>query len=151
VQSGLNVPAPLETENKIGGKEKMSTPVLGRNARLLKAGQPIGYGKNISIKAAAEMIKDYSMDSLTPAVSGVGKQSFTWTMERLYTDGANMTLLLAGTQFDLIFAPTGTPLGTNYETWTNCTILSCERTAGESGGLLEKISGEAEGVTVSPP
>ena len=53
------------------------------------------------------------MDSLTPAVSGAGKQTFTWTMERLYTDGANMTLLLAGTQFDLIFAPEGSPLGTN--------------------------------------
>ena len=127
----------------------MSEPVLGRNARLLKTGVAIGYGKNISVKAAAEMIKDYSMDALTPAVTGAGKQSFTWTMERLYTDGAHMTLLLAGTQFDLIFAPIGTPPGANYETWTNCTILSCERTAGESGGLLEKISGEAEGVTVT--
>ena len=122
---------------------------LGRNARLLKAGQPIGYGKNISVKASAEMIKDYSMDALTPAVSGAGKQSFTWTMERLYTDGEHMSALLAGTQFDLIFAPTGSPLDTNYETWNNCTILSCERTAGEAGGLLEKIEGEAEGVTVS--
>ncbi len=46
----------------------MSTPVLGRNARLLKAGQPICYCKNISVKASAEMIKDYSMGALTPAV-----------------------------------------------------------------------------------
>ena len=122
---------------------------LGRNARLLKSGQPIGYGKNISVKATAEMIKDYSMDALTPAVSGAGKQSFTWTMERLYTDGEHMSALLAGTQLDLIFAPTGSPLGTNYETWNNCTILSCERTAGEAGGLLEKIEGEAESVVVS--
>ena len=129
----------------------MSTPVLGRNARLLKTGIPIGYGKNISVKASAEMIKDYSMDALTPAVTGAGKQSFNWTMERLYTDGANMTLLLAGTQFDLVFAPSGTPITGPSETWTNCTILSCERTAGEAGGLLEKIEGEAEGVTVSPP
>ena len=66
---------------------------LGRNARLLKSGQPIGYGKNISVKASAEMIKDYSMDSLTPAVSGAGKQSFTWTMERLYTNGENMSVI----------------------------------------------------------
>ena len=125
----------------------MSTPVLGRNARLLKAGIAIGYGKNISVKATAEIIKDYSMDSLTPAVTGAGKQSFAWTCERLFTDSANISLLLAGTKFDLIFAPEGTPLGSVYETWSNCTILSCERTAGESGGLLEKISGEAEGVT----
>jgi hypothetical protein len=67
-------------------------------------------------------------------------------MERLYTDDTYSALLLAGTQFDLIFAPEGTPTNGNYETWTNCTILSCERTAGEDGALLEKLSGEAEGV-----
>jgi hypothetical protein len=124
----------------------LSTPVLGRNARLLKDGAAIGYGKNISVKASAEIIKAYSMDALTPAVTGAGKQSFTWSMERLYTDDTYIALLLAGTQFDLIFAPEGTPTNGNYETWTNCTILSCERTAGEDGALLEKLSGEAEGV-----
>jgi hypothetical protein len=41
-----------------------------KNARLLKGSTEIGYGKNISIKASAENIKDYSMDALTPAVSG---------------------------------------------------------------------------------
>ena len=58
-------------------------------------------------------------------------------------------LLVDGTKFDLIFAPEGTPIvGTQYETWTDCVILSCERTAGESGGVLEKISGEAAGITL---
>jgi hypothetical protein len=122
-------------------------PVLGRNARLLKSGVAIGYGKNISVKAAAEMIKAYSMDSLTPAVTGAGKQTFTWSMERLFTDETYISLLMAGTQFDLIFAPEGTPLNSSaYETWTNCTILSCERTASEDGAILEKLSGEAEDV-----
>jgi hypothetical protein len=54
---------------------------------------------------------------------------------------------MAGTQFDLIFAPEGTPLSSSqYETWKNCSILKCERTASEDGGLLEKISGEADDV-----
>jgi hypothetical protein len=125
----------------------MSTPVLGRNARLIKGNTPIGYGKNISVKASAELIKEYSMDSLTPAVSGAGKQSFAWSMERLFTDKTYLALLIAGTSFDLIFAPEGTPIvGTQYETWHDCVILSCERTAGETGGVLEKISGEAASV-----
>jgi hypothetical protein len=125
----------------------MSTPVLGRNARLIKGNTPIGYGKNISVKASAELIKEYSMDSLTPAVSGAGKQSFAWSMERLFTDKTYLALLIAGTSFDLIFAPEGTPIvGTQYEPWHDCVILSCERTAGESGGVLEKISGEAASV-----
>ena len=125
-----------------------ASPVLGRNARLLKSGTPIGYGKNISVKAEAEIIKDYSMDALTPAVTGAVKQTFTWSMERLFTDETYIALLIAGTKFDLIFAPEGTPTtGTEYETWTNCIILSCERTAGEDGAVLERLSGEAEGVT----
>jgi hypothetical protein len=122
-------------------------PVLGRNARLLQGSTEIGYGKNISVKASAEIIKDYSMDALTPAVSGAGKQTFTWSMERLFTDATYLALLLAGTKFDLVFAPEGAAASTNDETWTNCIILNCERTAGETGGVLEKISGEAEGVT----
>ncbi len=89
------------------------------------------------------------MDSLTPAVTGAGKQTFTWSAERLHTTGAMLQLLLDGTQFDLIFAPTGTSTQAPYETWSNCTILSCEHSAGESGGVLEKIEGEAESVTVT--
>jgi hypothetical protein len=127
----------------------MSVPVLGRNARLKQGTTEIGYGKNISVKASAEIIKDYSMDALTPAVSGAGKQTFTWSMERLFTDATYLALLLAGTKFDLVFEPEGSAASTNDETWTDCIILNCERTAGETGGVLEKISGEAEGVT--PP
>jgi len=67
-------------------------------------------------------------------------------MERLYTDDTYIALLLAGTQFDFIFVPEGTHTNGNYETWSNCTILSCERTASEDGGLFEKLSGEAEGI-----
>jgi hypothetical protein len=72
----------------------MSTPVpvLGRNARLKQGTTEIGYGKNISVKASAEIIKDYSMDALTPAVSGAGKQTFTWSMERLFTDATYLTV-----------------------------------------------------------
>ena len=125
--------------------------LLGRNARLLKSGVAIGLGKNISVKASAESIKEYSMDSLAPAVTGPGKQSFEWSCERLYTDKTYLALLVAGTKFDLVFSPDGTTVGANNETWKNCTILSCERTAAETGGLLEKISGEAESVELPNP
>jgi hypothetical protein len=37
----------------------MSTPVLGRNARLLKSGAPIGHGKNINVKAPFNPIFDH--------------------------------------------------------------------------------------------
>ena len=56
----------------------MSTPELGRDACLFKDGVVIGYAKDISVKASADHIKEYSMDSLTPAIVASGKQTFIW-------------------------------------------------------------------------
>ena len=127
----------------------MSTPVLGRNARLYKDGTVIGYGKNISVKASAELIKEYSMDALTPCIVAPGKQSFGWSADKLYIDGAWMTLLLAGTEFDIVFQPSGSYMTAPYETWSDCVVLNVERTAGETGGVLEKVDGEATSVSVT--
>ena len=128
-----------------------ATPKIGRDARLLKSGVEIGYGKNISVDADAELIKVYSMDALTPEITAAGKQTFKWSMERLFTDATYLSLLLAGTSFNLIFAPEGTPLDSSeYETWTGCVILHREVKAGESDGIIENISGEATGVTPAP-
>ena len=126
----------------------MSTYILGlgRDARLFKGEVAIGLGKNISIKASAEIIKVYTMDSLSPAVTGAGKQSFAWSAERLFTGPEYIKLLLAGTKFDLVFAPDGDVDGDFIETWKNCTILNRECKAGESDGLMENISGEAESI-----
>ena len=99
---------------------------LGRDARLFKGETAIGLGKNISIKASAESIKVYTMDSLAPAVTGAGKQSFSWSAERLFTGPEYIKLLLAGTKFDIVFAPDGDDEGDFIETWKNCTILNRE-------------------------
>jgi len=122
----------------------MSSPVLGRNARLYKDGVVIGYGKNISVKGSAELIKEYSMDALTPCIVAPGKQTFSWRADKLYIDGAWMTLLLDGTEFDIVFQPAGSYQDVPYETWSDCVVLNVERTAGETGGVLETVDGEAK-------
>ena len=126
----------------------MSVPVLGRNACLYKDGTVIGYGKNISVKASAELIKEYSMDALTPCIVAPGKQSFSWSADKLYINGAWMTLLLDGTEFEIVFQPAGSYTDAPYEVWSGCVVLNVERTAGETGGVLEKVDGEATGVAV---
>jgi hypothetical protein len=75
--------------------KKLSSQVLERNARLLKSRVAIEYGKYSSVKASAEIVKIYSMDSLSPAVTDAGKQSFEWCCERFYTDQTYFGLLLA--------------------------------------------------------
>jgi hypothetical protein len=128
----------------------MSTPLFGRNARLYKDGVVIAYGKNISVKGAAtETIREYTMDSLEPALIAAGKQAFTWTIEKLYTNGEWMSMLLDGTEFSLVFQPAGAYLDAPYEEWNNCVVLNVERKAGEAGGLLEFITGETRAVVVN--
>ena len=82
-------------------------PVVGRDARLIKSSVAIGFGKSIKVSADAEEIKVYSMDSLQPAITAAGKQSFKWSCDRLFTDKTYLALLMAGTKFDLVFAPEG--------------------------------------------
>ena len=113
----------------------------------LKIVQRLDYGKSISTKASAEIIKVRSMDSLQPVITAPGAQSFAWSMERLFTGPDWIKLLLAGTKFDLVFAPEGDDSGDTIETWVNCSVTNREAKAGESDGVLENISGEAENVT----
>lgn len=126
----------------------MSTVVLGRNARLYKNGVVVGHGKNISVKGLAEIIKEYDMDSLNPAIVASGKQAFGWTIEKLYVNGEWMSLFLSGEEFDMVFQPAGSYKTAPYEEWTGCVVLGVERKAGETGGLLEVVIGETQAATV---
>jgi hypothetical protein len=65
LQSHLNVAISQRNIQRYWRNGWLSSPLLGRNARLYKDGVVIGYGKNISVKASAELIKEYSMDALT--------------------------------------------------------------------------------------
>jgi hypothetical protein len=114
----------------------------------LKAGVPIAYGKSVSVRLNAEAIKDYSMDSVSPALLESGKQSYSWSVDRVYTDETYALLLKAGTLFDIIFSPVGTPLGANYMTLHDCIITGVDHSAGESGAVSERMSGEAKTLTI---
>lgn len=127
------------------------TPIIGRSARLYigqTSGTPVGYGTNITMKAAAAIDKVYSMDSLTPAVIGAGSQTYTWTCDRLYTtDGSWLLKLISGTIFSMLFVPLGTGEGPPYTTQTGCVVLNYEISAGITGAVLQKVSGEAQIMT----
>jgi hypothetical protein len=125
-----------------------TTPLVGRNARFYRAGVAVAYAKSISVDLSAEVIKDYSMDAAAPALLASGNQTFTWSVEKLYVGEEWATLLLAGTVFDVVFAPKGTsPVTSPYLTLSNCIVSKVGSKAGMASGILLNVSGEAKSVT----
>ncbi len=127
----------------------MSTPTVntyfGRDARFFKDTTVVAHSNSLSLKASAQLIKLKSNDSLQPIKTKVGEQTFTWTCERLFTGKEFLAALIAGTEFDIVFAPDGDDEGDDSETWTNCHITGVERKTAD--GVLETVTGEAESVS----
>ena len=121
----------------------MSTPntYFGRDARFYKGTTVIAHTRSLSVKASAELIKVRSNDSLQPIKVKVGEQTFSWSVERLFTGKDMLSSFQTGEVFDIVFAPDGDDSGEDYETWTDCVITSIERKTAE--GVIENISGEA--------
>jgi hypothetical protein len=127
----------------------MANPVLGRNARLYLNGVAIAFGKNITIEAIAETIREYSMDSQDPAITAPGPRKYGFTIERLYIDGTYVQMWLDADVFDLIFQPSGTYMTEPYEEWTGCVFTKVGKKMGETGGLIEVLQGEITSITVN--
>ena len=127
----------------------MSTPTVntyyGREARFYKGSTVIAHTRSLTVKASAELIKIRSNDSLQPIKSMVGEQTFSWSIERLFTGKDLLDAFQTGSVFDIVFAPDGDDSGEDYETWKNCVITSIERKTPE--GVIENVSGEATSVS----
>jgi hypothetical protein len=83
------------------------------------------------------------MDSNKPAFSDPGNLTFDWSAEFFSVGSAWLTKILAGTKFDMVFSPTGSPHTGEYETWTGCYLTKRGRKAGMTGALLENVAGKA--------
>lgn len=129
----------------------MSTPntYYGRLARFYKGTTVIAHTRSLSTDASAELIKIRSNDSLQPVKQMVGEQTFKWSIERLFTGKALLADFMAGSVFDIVFAPDGDDEGDDTETWTDCVITSIGRKTAE--GVIENVSGEATNVEFPEP
>src|SRR5665647_602759 len=107
----------------------MSTPntYYGRDARFYKGSTVVAHSRSLSLDASAELIKIRSNDSLQPVKQKVGEQTFTLSCERLFTGSALLQDFIAGSSFDIGFAPDGDDGGEDVETWTNCVITKIGR------------------------
>jgi hypothetical protein len=129
----------------------MSTPntYYGRDARFYKGSTVVAHSRSLSLDASAELIKIRSNDSLQPVKQKVGEQTFTLSCERLFTGPALLQDFIAGSIFDIGFAPDGDDEGDDVETWKNCTITKIGRKTAE--GIVENLTLEATGVTFPTP
>ena len=125
----------------------MSTPntYFGREARFYKGTTVIAHTRSLSVKASAELIKIRSNDSLQPIKTKVGEQTFTWSIERLFTGKEMLDAFQTGEVFDIVFTGDGEDDSDDVETWNDCVITSIERKTAE--GVIENISGEATSVS----
>ena len=129
----------------------MSTPKLGRTARIVIDSVVVALGRNVRTEVSAESIEGHSMDNVKPAFSEPGNQSFNWSAEKFYVDGAYLALLLAGEKFTMVFAPTGSASTAPYETWTGCYLTNVGRDAGLKDGIIEQLKGKALDIAVTDP
>ena len=129
----------------------MSTPntYFGRLARFYKGATVIAHTRSLSVEGSAELIKIRSNDSLQPVKQMVGEQTFKWSIERLFTGNALLQDFIAGSVFDIGFAPDGDDEGDDVETWKNCVITNIGRKTAE--GIIENLGGEGTGVTFPTP
>jgi hypothetical protein len=123
----------------------LSTPTVntyfGRDARFYKGTTLVAHTTSLNVKASAQLIKIRSNDSLQPIKTKVGEQTFTWSVERLFTGKEWLDSFKTGAVFDIVFAPDGDDAGDDIETWKDCVITSVERKTAE--GIVENICGEA--------
>jgi len=117
---------------------------VGRNARFYKDGTVVASAKNIGWDNTAQAVKDSTMDSRNPAMLEAGLNTITWQAEKLFlASGDFLTEMLAGSKFDIVFQPVGTYETAPYITLTDCVCLKVGDKAGETGGIVRNVSGEA--------
>ena len=121
-------------------------PLIGRDAELTINNVLVGYAKNFSVEASADVNKDYSMDARDPAVLEAGNNSYRFTCSKMFVDNAYQALLTAGTKFSVKFAPAGGST-VPYVTLNNCVITSWRLSAGMDGAVLCDVAGEAASLT----
>ena len=119
-------------------------PYSARNAVIKYGGTTIAYGRNITIGITGDIIKDWSMDALSPAILEYGNQSYPISIEHMFVDKEYANLILAGTKVSVLCMPMGTATGAAKAILCKNAVLSgVEITMTRDGGaVIEGIAGE---------
>lgn len=122
----------------------MSTPIVGRNGVVKKAGTAIGYAKGVSVSISVELIKDYAMESNKPAILEDGNQSYKVTVESMYVDNTYASLVLAGDPVDIELDPAGNAVGKPKLTVKNVVFTNWKLDQKQTGVVMQSMDGEGD-------
>ncbi|MGD6806527.1 MAG: hypothetical protein ACQCN4_06175 [Candidatus Bathyarchaeia archaeon] len=122
----------------------MSTPIVGRNGVVKKAGTAIGYAKGVSVSISVELIKDYAMESNKPAILEDGNQSYKVTVESMYVDNTYASLVLAGEPVDIELDPAGNAVGKPKLTVKNVVFTNWKLDQKQTGVVMQSMDGEGD-------
>ncbi len=122
----------------------MSTPIVGRNGVVKKAGTAIGYAKGVSVSISVELIKDNAMESNKPAILEDGNQSYKVTVESMYVDNTYASLVLAGEPVDIELDPAGNAVGKPKLTVKNVVFTNWKLDQKQTGVVMQSMDGEGD-------
>jgi hypothetical protein len=120
----------------------MSTPLIGRNAVVMKGTQEIGYCTGVRVDINVDLIKEYKLGSDKPAILKDGNKSFRVRVEKMFIDSTYATDVLNGTAVSIEVRPEGSGTGKSKITLSNVVFTRWEMTANQDGVIMESIEGE---------
>jgi hypothetical protein len=122
----------------------LSTPIVGRNGVVKKAGTAIGYAKGVSVSIGVDLIKDYAMNSNKPAIVEDGNQSYKVSVESMYVDNTYATVVLTGDAVDIELDPAGSGTGKPKVTVKNVVFTSWKLDQKQNGVVMQSMEGEGD-------
>jgi len=126
----------------------MSSPLLGRNAKIFLDGTEIGYAEGVTLSISSDLIKEYKIGSDKPAVLEAGNKTFEISIDMMYIDKSYAEKVLGGDTVTVEIAPSGsTATGEEKITVSSVVFSSWELTIAQDGVIMERVSGEGKSVS----
>jgi hypothetical protein len=125
----------------------MSTPLIGRNAVVMKGTTEIGYCTGVRVGIDVDLVKEFKMGSDKPAVLESGNKSFTVSIDKMFIDSTYATDVLNGTKVTIEVRPAGTGTGKPKITISNVILTGWDLTIDQDGVIMESVEGEGDNIT----
>jgi hypothetical protein len=122
----------------------LSTPIVGRNGVVKKAGTAIGYAKGVSVSIGVELVKDYALNSNKPAIVEDGNQSYKVSVESMYVDNTYAQVVLTGDPVDIELDPAGAATGKPKVTVKNVVFTNWKLDQKQTGVVMQSMEGEGD-------